>query len=220
MADQFTIDAGRLHPAPDVLDDRAAALIEPLATPTHALRLAGGVRGRAVAILGAGAIGLLTLHVARAAQARRIVVTARSAAHRERALAHGADAAVDAGAADAVELARAALGESADVVVDCVASQSTMRQAVGMAVRGGTVVVVGVPAEEVVVPLPVVQDTQIRIQGSATYLPADFADAIRLLVDGAVPVADVVTAVRPLAEAAEAFRDAASGRHVKVLLAP
>jgi Zn-dependent alcohol dehydrogenase len=31
---------------------------------------------------------------------------------------------------------------------------------------------------------------------------------------------DFVTAVRPLAEAAEAFRDAESGRNIKVLLTP
>jgi len=45
--DYFTVAANRLHPVPDVLDDHAAALIEPLSTPVHAVRLAGG-RGRPV----------------------------------------------------------------------------------------------------------------------------------------------------------------------------
>jgi hypothetical protein len=35
-----------------------------------------------------------------------------------------------------------------------------------------------------------------------------------------VSAADFVTGVRPLTEAAEAFRDAESGDHIKVLLAP
>ena len=52
MADYFTIAADRLHPVPDSLDDHAAALIEPLSTPVHAVRLAGDVAGRAVAVLG------------------------------------------------------------------------------------------------------------------------------------------------------------------------
>ena len=216
MADFFTIDVRRVHVIPDELDWRTAALIEPLSTPVHAIRLAGDLRDRAVAILGAGTIGLLMLRVARAHGARRIVLTARSAANRDRALGFGADAAVRPDA-DAV---RAALGESADVVFDCVAEQSTVSQAIALANRGGTVVVVGVPAGEVTIPLPVIQDSQIRIQGSATYLPADYADAIGLLRTGVVTAAEFVTAVRPLAEAAAAFADADSGRHLKVLIAP
>ena len=220
MADSFTIDARRLHVVPDDLDDRTAALIEPLSTPVHAVRLAGGVRDRAVAILGVGTIGLLTLQVARAHGARRIVVTARSAQRRERALAFGADAAVNATAMDAADQVRAALGESADVVFDCVADQSTTTQALAIADKGGTVVVVGVPAGDVTVPLALVQDSQLRIQGSATYLPADYADAMRLLRAGVVTAADFVTSVRPLREAAAAFADAESGDHIKVLLTP
>jgi 2-desacetyl-2-hydroxyethyl bacteriochlorophyllide A dehydrogenase len=220
MADWFTIDTRRLHTVPDELDDRTAALIEPLATPVHAIRLAGDVRDRSVAILGAGTIGLLMLRVARAHGARRIVLTARSTGRRERALRFGADAVVDASAADAVERARAALGESADVVFDCVSEQSTMLQAIGMANKGGTVVVVGVPAGDVQIPLPIIQDSQLRIQGSATYLPEDYADAIELLRAGAVTADDFVTTVRPLAEAAGAFDDAANGSNIKVLIRP
>jgi 2-desacetyl-2-hydroxyethyl bacteriochlorophyllide A dehydrogenase len=172
-----------------------------------------------VVILGAGTIGLLVLQVARAQGARRIVVTARSPQRRELALTLGADAVVDAATADAALQVRVALGESADVVFDCVAVESTVRQAVVMAGKGGTIVVVGVPADDVMVPLAVVQDSQIRIQGSATYLPEDYADAIELLVAGKVPVDRIVTAVRPVGEVAGAFEDAMSRRHVKVLVA-
>jgi 2-desacetyl-2-hydroxyethyl bacteriochlorophyllide A dehydrogenase len=214
MAEYFTIDRRRLHAIPDELDWHSAALIEPLATPVHAIGLAGGVRDRAVAILGAGTIGLLLLRVARAHGARRIVMTARSEANRARAEAFGADAAVPPSAQDA----RAALGESADVVFDCVAEQSTMADAIAMANKAGTVVVVGVPAAGVVIPLPMIQDSQLRIQGSATYLPQDYAEAIDLLRAGTVSAADFVTTVRPLADAAAAFADADSGRHLKVLL--
>jgi 2-desacetyl-2-hydroxyethyl bacteriochlorophyllide A dehydrogenase len=214
MADYFTIDRRRLHVIPEELDWRTAALIEPLATPLHAIGLAGGVRDRAVAILGAGTIGLLLLRVAKAHGARRVVMTARSVANRARAEAFGADAAVPPSA----EAVRSALGESADVVFDCVAEQSTMAQAIAVANKAGTVVVVGVPAADVVVPLPTIQDSQLRIQGSATYLPEDFTDAIELLRAGTVSAADFITTVRPLADAAAAFADADSGRHIKVLL--
>jgi threonine dehydrogenase-like Zn-dependent dehydrogenase len=113
---------------------------------------------------------------------------------------------------------REALGGSADIVFDCVSVQSSLDQAIAIADKGGTVMVVGVPAREVTVPLPIVQDHQIRIQGSATYLPPDYAESADLLGRGAVKAADFVTAVRPLAQVAEAFALASSGQHVKVLV--
>ena len=218
MADYFTVDQRRLHVIPEELDWLRAAFIEPLGTPVHAARLVGGLAGKTVAILGAGTIGLLILQVARAQKAARIVMTARSQRSRERAAAFGPDAVVDASKANAPFLVRTELGESADVVFDCVAEQSTMDQALAMAEKGGTVVVVGVPPAPVTIPLPMIQDSQLRIQGSATYLPEDFSDAIDLLVANRVDVTGMATAVRPLGEAAAAFADAASGEHIKVLL--
>jgi 2-desacetyl-2-hydroxyethyl bacteriochlorophyllide A dehydrogenase len=218
MADYFTVDARRVHLIPDELDDRTAALIEPLSTPVHAVRLADGVAGRTVAVLGAGTIGLLLLRTVVARGAKRVVVTAPRAERRRLALALGADAAVDAYADDAVEQVRAALGESADVVFDCVANEATTRQAIGMADKGGTVVVVGVPSGEVRLPLQLVQDRQIRIQGSATYLPEDVIESIELLASGVVRADDIVTSVVPLESVADAFEQAASPDHVKVLI--
>jgi 2-desacetyl-2-hydroxyethyl bacteriochlorophyllide A dehydrogenase len=219
MADYFTIPADRLHVIPDELDYRAAALIEPMSTPVHAVRIAGDVSDKAVVILGAGTIGLLVLAVVRAHGARRVVVTDPLPAKLARASRLGADAVLDAGTADVVAQARAALGESADVVFDCVAITATVRQAVELASKGGTVVIVGVPADDVNVPLPVVQDHQIRIQGSATYLPEDYAESIRLLVDGDVRVDDIVTAEVPLTRVADAYELSSGGQHVKVLVA-
>ena len=218
MADFFTVPADRLHAVPDDLDDHTAALIEPLSTPVHAVRLAGDVSGRSAVVLGAGPIGLLVLAVLRAHGARRVVVTDVLPAKRERALSLGAHDVADAAAPDVADQVRAALGESADVVFDCVAVQATITQAVALASKGGTVVVVGVPAREVTVPLPVVQDHQIRIQGSATYLAEDYRESIRLLQTGAVRKQDIVTAVHELDRAADAFADSASGDHVKVLI--
>ena len=218
MADYFTLATNRLHAVPSELDDHTAALIEPLSTPVHAVRLAGEVAGRSVAVLGAGTIGLFTLAVLRAHGAGKVVVTDPNPGKRARALGLGADAAIDARGPDVTGEVRGVLGGSADVVFDCVAIQSSLDQAIAMADKGGTVVVVGVPAAAVTVPLPIIQDHQIRIQGSATYLPADYAESAALLAAGTVRKADFVTATRPLDQVAEAFELASSGQHVKVLV--
>ena len=219
MADYFVLPEHRLHLLSSALTDLQAALIEPLATPVHAVRLAGpDLTDRSVAILGAGTIGLLTLVAARHRGAARIAVTDTLPSKRELALRLGADSVHDAAAPDLVEVVRAELGESADIVFDCVAVQQTVDQAVGMAVKGGTVVIVGVPAAPVKVPLPQIQDLQVRIQGSATYVREDYLESIRMLEAGLVTPEDLVTAQYPLAQASVAFADAASGRQVKVVV--
>jgi L-iditol 2-dehydrogenase len=74
MADLFAIAADRLHPVPEAMSDQAAALVERLATPVHAVRKAGDLRGRTVAVLGAGPIGPLVLVAARRAGAEGVVI--------------------------------------------------------------------------------------------------------------------------------------------------
>ena len=220
MADQFVVRADRLHHIPSEITDLGAALIEPLSTPVHAARIAGPLEGRAVAILGAGTIGLLMLTVARWAGASKIVVTDTLPAKWETALRLGADHAVHAGSPEVATLVRSALGESADVVFDCVAVKSTTVAAIDMALKGGTVVVVGVPASDFELPMRVVQDQQIRIQGSATYVPEDFATAMDMIRSGALDPDDFITAQYPLEQAEQAFDASSSGQHIKVLIHP
>jgi 2-desacetyl-2-hydroxyethyl bacteriochlorophyllide A dehydrogenase len=220
MADRFVVRADRLHRIPDDISDLGAALIEPLSTPVHAGRLAGPLAGRAVAVLGAGTIGLLMLSVARWSGASRVVVTDPLAAKRDAALRLGADAVVDATAPDVAAQVRSALGESADVVFDCVAMRSTTLAAIDMALKGGTVVVVGVPSADFELPMRVIQDQQIRVQGSATYVPQDYATAMEMIQAGAVRAEDFITAEFPLEQAEQAFDASTSGEHIKVLIHP
>ncbi len=219
LSDRFTIRADRLVPVPEELTDLEAVLIEPLSTPVHAVNLAGpDLTGRSVAILGAGTIGQLTLTAARSHGAARIAVTDVSAAKRELAKRRGADAVFDAGAADVVQAVRDDLGTSADVVFDCVAIQATINQAIAIAVKGGTVVVVGVPEAPVTIPLPEIQDLQVKIQGSATYTRADYAEAIEMIRAGQVKADELITAQYPLSDVSHAFTAASSGEHVKVVV--
>ena len=218
MADYFTIPANRVHVLPADLTDEQAVLIEPLATPVHAVALNGGVADAAVVIIGAGTIGLLVLAAARAAGARRVVMTDIQQSKRARALRLGADAVVDAARSDVVAAVREELGESADVVFDCVAVQATVDQGIQLALKGGSVMIVGVPVKPVTVPLPEIQDQQVRVQGSAMFMPADFIAATRMIQTGHVREADFITAKFPLDQAAAAFAACTTGEEVKVVL--
>jgi 2-desacetyl-2-hydroxyethyl bacteriochlorophyllide A dehydrogenase len=218
MADYFTIRANQLHLVPSGFTDEQAALIEPLATPVHAVNLVGGVDGKTVVILGSGVIGLLLVSLTKACGAKRVIVSDPLTAKRKLAVQFGADAAMDATRPDLVAAITVELAESADVVFDCVAVQQTLDQAVALATRAGTVTVVGVPTGPLNIQLPAVQDQQLRIQGCATYVAQDFDQATRLIAEGTIPVGDIVTATVDLEDAATAFALSASGEHLKVLV--
>jgi 2-desacetyl-2-hydroxyethyl bacteriochlorophyllide A dehydrogenase len=220
MAEHFVVRADRLHVVPPDITDLGAALIEPLSTPVHAARLAGPLQGRTVVVLGAGTIGLLMLKVARWQGASTVVVTDTLPGKREAALRLGADHVVDAASPYVATVVREALGESADVVFDCVAAKSTTLAAIDMALKGGTVVIVGVPAADFELPMRIIQDQQVRIQGSATYVPRDYAAAIEMIKAGAVRAEDFITARYPLERAEQAFEASTSGEHIKVVIHP
>ncbi len=61
MADQFRAPTARLVPVPSGLDLRDASIVEPASVSWHALRLADAGPGKRVAVVGAGALGLLAV---------------------------------------------------------------------------------------------------------------------------------------------------------------
>lgn len=219
MADLFTIPADRVHRVPEGMSDLQAALVEPLATPVHAVAKAGDLTGRTVAVLGAGPIGLLVLAAARHAGAARIVVTDLLDSKRERAVRLGADSALPADAADLAAEAHAALDGPADVVFDCVAREQSMAQAVDLVAKGGRIIVVGVGAAgSTPIRLDLVQDREIRIEGTLMYTADDYRTAFGLLASGAVDTDAIITATYPLEEAADAFAASLAPEHVKVMI--
>jgi L-iditol 2-dehydrogenase len=224
LADAFVAPAERFHRVPAGMTMAEAAMVEPLSTATHAVRVAQGVCGETVVVLGAGSIGLLTMLAARATGAKSIAVTDPLPAKRVLALELGADLAVDPTATDAVRHIRASLPSRPDVVFDCVSTQASIDQAIELALKGGTVVVEGVPRAAVSIPLPLVQDRELRLQGTAMYVREDVERAIQLISSGQIPVERLLSRSFPLTEAEQAFRAAAEGLDgepaVKIQLEP
>jgi len=218
MADAFIAPAARFHVVPEGISDTEAAIVEPLSTAVHAVRLAGELAGRRVAVLGGGTIGLLTLVAAREAGAGPVAVSEPKEAKRKRAERLGAAFTCDPTAEDPVTAIREALGGRPDAIFDCVSTQGSVSQAIRLAENGGAVIVVGVAERDVTVPLPIIQDREVSLAGSAMYVREDVLRSIGLVEAGAVDTAEVVTSSFPLADAAAAFSRAASGDEVKVHL--
>ena len=221
LADSFTIDVDRLVQLADDLDDRHAILIEPLATPVHAVRRAaeavGDLRDRPVVVIGAGPIGLFALLAARHAGAR-VVVADLLESKRARAERLGAVGTFDPAAPDAITAARRLLGGPAAVVIDCVSREGSVTQAVELVDKGGAIMIVGVAEGATPVPLGLIQDRELALIGSLMYVREDFTAALDLLASGVVPVDEIISAEFDFEHSAEAFAASADPENVKVLV--
>lgn len=130
---------------PDALSDEAGALLEPLAVGLHALDRGAARAGDSVVVLGFGPIGACTAVVARALGLDVLVC---EPADGRRARAEQLGFATHVPAADARDDARevrALTGGGAQLVVDCSGVTAALENAPEMTVRGGRVVVVGIP---------------------------------------------------------------------------
>ena len=219
MAEYVAAPARMLFPISDEIAADDAVLIECLSTPVHAARIAGDLTGAKVVVVGAGTIGLLSVLAAKHAGAGTIVVLDLEESKRERALRYGADYAVDA-AGDSVAAVAELLDGPADVVFDCVTIEATLRQSLQMLRRAGTLLVVGVPPRDASLPLPYIQDWELRVQGCANYTVEDILTAIEIANQGGLPGSEIVTAHYAIDDATEAFEVAAKGTSGKVVIDP
>lgn len=221
LADSFVIGVDRLVVLNDDLDDRHAILIEPLATPVHTVRRAekvvGDLADRGVVVIGAGPIGLFALLAARHAGAR-VVVADLLESKRARAERLGAVGTFNPTAPNAVATALELLGGPAAVVIDCVARESSVAQAVDLVDKGGAVMIVGVAEGATPVPLGLIQDREIALIGNLMYVRDDFTAAVEMLESGVVPVGEIISAEYDFDSAGEAFAASADGENVKVLV--
>jgi (R,R)-butanediol dehydrogenase/meso-butanediol dehydrogenase/diacetyl reductase len=189
FAEFVRVPAYQPHRRPPALSPDVASLVEPMAVSVHGWNLTGIERPDRAVVVGLGNIGLLAVRVARAKGARRIVAVGKYATHQALARAYGASVVLDPDDPGLLERAREATdGLGADLVVEAAGSPSSLRMAVAMASKGGTIVVLGVMHEEIALDYRAILMNEQRILGSIIYRRPDFAEAIEILTrDGVDP---------------------------------
>ncbi|MGD9694353.1 MAG: alcohol dehydrogenase catalytic domain-containing protein [Thermoleophilia bacterium] len=204
---------------PESVSEVAATLIEPLGCVLRGLRLAGLERGMRVAVVGAGAMGLLYVEAARALGAGPVAAVEPREDRRALALRSGA-APVASADPDAV---RDALGgRLADRVFVCTANRAAIAASLHLAAPAATVQLFAPtpPGELVPLDLGAVFFREVSLQSTYSAGPLDTRDALDLIASGAVDAESLVSHRLPLAEVEEAFRLARSGEAVKVVVEP
>jgi len=222
LAEYVCVPEQALHPLPAELDARAAALCEPMAVCVRGVRIGRVGLRDTVAIIGAGSIGLLSIPAARAAGAGEVLITARYPHQQALARALGADAVFDSAESLLSEIG----GQHADVVIETVGgSADTLREAVGVARTGGTIVMLGVFDSDPALPgFPFFQK-ELTLAASNCYgrerTLGDFALGCRLVVEQARTLTELVTHTFALDQVADAFATADDKRQrsIKVQIA-
>jgi 2-desacetyl-2-hydroxyethyl bacteriochlorophyllide A dehydrogenase len=212
----------RLHPIPDGLSWEAAACTEPASVAVHMVRRAGVEVGDTVLVLGGGPIGFLVASVARAAGARRVLVSEVSQPRLELCRQSGIET-IDAGRDDPIAVIRDLTDdEGADVVCEAVGHPATVAQMVAACRVRGRILVGGIGGAPPPVDLASVVFKELTLVGSRVYESRDMATALSLLGSGALKVDGLVTRTVPLEHAVvdgyQRLRD--SRDEMKVLLAP
>ena len=207
---------------PDGVDDRSAALAEPLAVGLHAIRRAGVSAGDSVLVLGAGPIGIAALIAARLAGAAQLYASEPNPVRAQRAAALGATEVFDPTTTDVrreVFLRTGRIGP--DVVVEATGRPELVELAVTAVRRGGHVALAGISDSRIDVDLRQVVLFERSISGCLGY-NFDIPRVLDLMATGRLDASPLITAVRPLARGVEAFTELAAdrGRHLKVLLTP
>ena len=224
---------------PDNCTFEQAALAEPLSVLLHAARRADltPASRASVLVFGVGAIGLLACALAKSYGATRVVAIDINQTRLDFALEHGFASAVHCLPAPApassggdkaklstedqlrrakenitAALAQFEQPDGFDVVFECTGAEACIQMSIHAAVTGGKVMLVGMGARNVTLPLSAAATREVDIHGSFRYAHT-YPAALALLAEGRLPgIEQIITHRFPLADTARAFELLARGR--------
>ena len=214
-----------LNLIPENTSFEEAAVTEPLACVLNGQQLAGVTNEDVVVVVGAGPIGCLHVRLARARGASQVLLVERSTSRLEMSAARVApDVAIDTSKDDAVdEILKLTRGRGADVVITAAASGAAQEDALQLAARGGRISFFGgLPKDDPYIKLDsnLVHYRELKIVGANGSTPAQNAEALSLIADGSVPVADLITDRLPLDRVHDGIEAVRGGRSIKVVITP
>ena len=238
-AERMLLSEALLLEVPNGLAAEHAALTEPLAVGIHAVEKAA-IRGNEVPlVIGCGPVGLAVIAALKLRGLHPIVAADYSPARRALAARLGADVVVDpaqsgpyatwaehAAMSEAEKAARPPLQAflpalKPALIFECVGIPGIIQQLFEGAPRDARIVVVGVCMETDRVEPMLGIIKELNVQYVLGYTPDEFARALRLIAEGEVDAAAMVTATVGVDGVAQGFADLANPEvHTKIIVEP
>jgi L-iditol 2-dehydrogenase len=221
---KLLLDEGPVTPFSSNLSFDTASLAEPLACAINGLELVNMSLGKSLVIMGLGPIGCMMIDLARAMGAVKVIAVQRSRTRLEIAKAYGADVYICSEEEDVVVRCREETeGEGPDIVVTTSGSVEAHEQAIEMVAHRGYVNLFGGLAKSTR-PMSLLSNTihykECFVTGSHGCVPRHHELAVRLLEQGIVRTAPLITHHFPLAEIEAAFEAMESRKGMKVAVHP
>lgn len=182
------------HIPENLTDEQVLFVGDILATGYNALTKTGINSDSNVLIFGAGPVGLCAVEAARIFNPKRIILVEKDNCYRvEMGLNLGATDGVLADETDVVsEIMRLTDGKGADVVIEAAGSQSSIQDAVNCASIGATISIVGVPGNDVSLPMFNALIKNLRLEIGLVDLSC-VETILRLIKDGVIDTTRLIT---------------------------
>ncbi|MEN3349762.1 MAG: hypothetical protein V7632_3397 [Bradyrhizobium sp.] len=238
-AEQMLLSEPLLLEVPNGLAAEHAALTEPLAVGVHAVAMADIRGGEVPLVIGCGPVGLAVIAALKIRGLGPIVAADYSPARRRLAETMGADVVIDpaktqpyaswAEHAEMTEAEKAARPPfqahlpplKPALIFECVGVPGVLQQVFEGAPRHARVVVVGVCMETDRSEPMLGIIKELNVQYVLGYTPEEFAWSLRLIAEGQVDAAALVTGRVGIDGVAQAFADLANPEaHTKILVEP
>ena len=203
---------------PDTIPDAEVPMLESLGVALHAIELAHTRPGMRAGVYGCGPIGLLLIAALRA---RGVTVALASDP-----LAHRRAAALEAGAAQAVDVdprgvAAGDPGEPLDIAFDAAGDDGALETAIATVRPGGRVVLVGIPGDDrVSFGAGGARRKGLTLVMSRRMQAHHLVRAMSLVAAGHVRLGPLVTARYSLAHGTDAFRALVGREGLKIVVQP
>ena len=220
FAEYLKTDGKNVYKVPRNITPEEAALVEPTATVTYAVRKTGIEPGALVTIFGDGTIGLLNAQVAKACGASSVVVVARKSVHSEKVKKWGIKL-INSNEIDVVGGIKKCFGSLSDIVFECTGNADAFESAVRSVKPGGKICalsITGRPAIPVDMDYIVTRDiTVVGVLAS----PNSFDPALKLIASRKIDVRSCISHRYPFEKSLEAFdfvRNSSGKDRIKVLV--
>ncbi len=205
-SDYFVVDEAWALKLPEGMSKDLGATLEPLACAVHAVRRFGDPAGKNCVVLGGGTIGNLVGQTLRALGAQQVLLSELSFCRLETAKKCGltvnnpAQKPLDEAIHDAFG------SDGADVIFECIGNGKTLNQAVEIARKGSTIIVMGVVADPYPINMGFVQDHELSLIGTAMYRIEDWRESIDLVNRNLINLDILITHHIPFSKYEDAYR--------------
>lgn len=211
-----------VHKIPEGLSMEEAALSEPTACVVHTLVECTPIRpGDTVLVQGPGTTGLLSVQIAKAMGASRVIVTGITSDRWRLDIAEkmGADLTIDVQSEkNAVDIVRDYTdGLGADVVVEASGAGPARRQAFEFVKVTGYISLIGLQGRPIDVDLDDIVTKELHVLGTWGTLPSTWVTTLRMMASGLIDVRPLITHRIGLSDWERGFELMESQQAIKVL---